>query len=80
MHFIYYLNGIWAYPVIDVLTWPLRIIFYLILLVFAAGLYYIGESLDRIIWGEYYLFFYNKISSHCLKYRLKINDTSILQI
>ncbi|XP_011502581.1 PREDICTED: androgen-dependent TFPI-regulating protein-like [Ceratosolen solmsi marchali] len=53
MHFVYYMNGIWAYPVIEILTWPFRIIFYLALLMFAAGLYYVGELLDQLIWGEY---------------------------
>lgn len=51
MHFVYYKSGVWAYPVIEVLTWPLRIVFYLVLLVFVIGLYYMGEGLDRLVWG-----------------------------
>lgn len=53
MHFVYYMSGVWAYPIIDVLTIPLRVVFYLVLLVFATVLYFAGEGLDRLIWGEY---------------------------
>ncbi|XP_058799191.1 androgen-induced gene 1 protein-like isoform X3 [Phymastichus coffea] len=52
MHFVYYKSGVWAYPVIDVLSVPLRIVFYLVLLVFTLVLYFAGEGLDRLIWGK----------------------------
>ncbi|XP_058799188.1 androgen-dependent TFPI-regulating protein-like isoform X2 [Phymastichus coffea] len=52
MHFVYYKSGVWAYPVIDVLSVPLRIVFYLVLLVFTLVLYFAGEGLDRLIWGS----------------------------
>ena len=61
MHFVYYKSGVWTYPVLEVLSWPLRVVFYLVLLVFSTGLYYAGEALDRLIWGEYYSKSYNKI-------------------
>lgn len=50
MHFIHWKSGAWVYPVIEVLTWPLRIAFYLVLLVGATGLYYFGECLNRLVW------------------------------
>ncbi|XP_001601824.1 androgen-dependent TFPI-regulating protein isoform X1 [Nasonia vitripennis] len=52
MHFVYYKSGVWAYPVIEVLSVPLRVVFYLILFVFSSGLYFAGEALDRLIWGS----------------------------
>ncbi|KAJ8679444.1 hypothetical protein QAD02_015231 [Eretmocerus hayati] len=52
MHFVWYKSGVWAYPIIEILSWPLRVVFYLVLLVFSVGLYFAGEALDRLIWGD----------------------------
>ncbi|KAL7294019.1 hypothetical protein TKK_0012589 [Trichogramma kaykai] len=52
MHYVYYRSGVWAYPVIEVLSWPLRIVFYAILLLLVIGLYFVGEKLNGLIWGD----------------------------
>ncbi|XP_012263358.2 androgen-dependent TFPI-regulating protein-like isoform X2 [Athalia rosae] len=49
---IYTKGGIWVYPVMEVLSWPLRICFFLVLFLFAAALYIFGEYFDRLIWGQ----------------------------
>lgn len=52
MHIIYFKSGIWVYPVMEVLSLPLRILFFLVLLVFSRVLYISGEKLDSFIWGN----------------------------
>ncbi|KAH0954607.1 hypothetical protein HN011_002863, partial [Eciton burchellii] len=52
MHVIYYKSGIWVYPVMDILTQPLRILFFAVLLIFCMILYFIGEALNNFIWGN----------------------------
>jgi len=54
VHVIYYKSGIWVYPVMDVLTLPLRIVFFAVLLTFCVILYFVGETLNNIIWGNEY--------------------------
>lgn len=49
---VYAMSGIWVYPVMDVLSWPLRILFFLALFLMAAALYIVGEFFDRLIWGR----------------------------
>ncbi|XP_034947767.1 androgen-dependent TFPI-regulating protein-like isoform X2 [Chelonus insularis] len=51
MHFIYYMSGIWVYPVMEVLSLPLRILFFLTLFAFSGFLYYAGEAFDHLVWG-----------------------------
>jgi len=38
----------------DVLTQPLRIVFFIVLLTFCTILYFVGETLNNIIWGNEY--------------------------
>ncbi|XP_029676434.1 androgen-dependent TFPI-regulating protein-like isoform X2 [Formica exsecta] len=52
MHVIYYKSGIWVYPVMEVLTQPLRILFFAVLLMFCTILYFVGETLNNIVWGN----------------------------
>ncbi|XP_014205057.1 androgen-induced gene 1 protein-like [Copidosoma floridanum] len=52
MHFVWYKSGVWAYPIIEILTVPLRVAFYLTILTLVTGLYFIGETVDRLIWGK----------------------------
>jgi hypothetical protein len=54
IHVIYYKSGSWVYPVMEVLTTPLRILFFVVLLMFGTILYFVGESLNNIIWGNEY--------------------------
>ncbi|XP_015113850.1 androgen-dependent TFPI-regulating protein isoform X2 [Diachasma alloeum] len=51
LHFIYYKSGIWVYPVLEVLSIPLRIVFHIVLFVFCCSLYFVGEFFDHLLWG-----------------------------
>ncbi|XP_018300535.1 androgen-dependent TFPI-regulating protein isoform X2 [Mycetomoellerius zeteki] len=55
VHVIYYKSGVWVYPVMDVLTLPLRLVFFIVLLTFCVILYFVGETLNNIIWGKKYV-------------------------
>ncbi|XP_015601866.1 androgen-induced gene 1 protein isoform X2 [Cephus cinctus] len=52
MHVIYAKSGIWVYPVMEVLSWPLRIAFFLVLFALATVLYFVGEGIDNVFWGS----------------------------
>lgn len=52
IHFIYFKTGSWVYPILSVINWPLRVIFYLFSLGFVVGLYTLGESLNRAVWSK----------------------------
>ncbi|XP_033227272.1 androgen-dependent TFPI-regulating protein-like isoform X2 [Belonocnema kinseyi] len=52
MQIIYMKSGIWVYPVMEVLTIPLRIAFITVLLFFTIILYFTGETLNHLIWGN----------------------------
>lgn len=52
MHFIYYKSGVWVYPVMEVLSLPLRIAFFIVLFALASILYIAGEKFDQILWGS----------------------------
>ncbi|CAK9812015.1 Androgen-induced gene 1 protein [Anthophora quadrimaculata] len=54
LHVIYVKSGIWVYPVIDVLPLSLRIAFFAFLLLLSTMLYFLGETLDNIVWGNEY--------------------------
>lgn len=49
---IHTVSGFWVYPVLDVLNWPLRVVFFLSLFVLAIGLYLVGEKLNALVWRE----------------------------
>ncbi|KAK0179935.1 hypothetical protein PV327_005632 [Microctonus hyperodae] len=51
MHVIYYKSNVWVYPVMEVLSLPLRIAFFVVLFAFSGFLYYIGEVFDHLVWG-----------------------------
>ncbi|XP_011868776.1 PREDICTED: androgen-dependent TFPI-regulating protein-like isoform X2 [Vollenhovia emeryi] len=55
IHVIYYKSGVWVYPVMDVLTQPLRVVFFAVLLTFCTILYFVGETMNNIIWGKKYV-------------------------
>ncbi|XP_015173749.1 PREDICTED: androgen-induced gene 1 protein-like isoform X2 [Polistes dominula] len=52
LHVIYYKNGIWVYPVMEVLTPTMRLVFFGILLIFTLLLYFTGEMLNKLVWGN----------------------------
>ncbi|XP_076626261.1 androgen-dependent TFPI-regulating protein isoform X6 [Colletes latitarsis] len=55
MHIIYLKSGIWVYPVMKVLSLPMRAVFLFVLLLFSSMLYFIGEMLDNFVWGKKYV-------------------------
>ncbi|KZC04567.1 Androgen-induced gene 1 protein [Dufourea novaeangliae] len=54
MHIIYYKSGIWVYPIMAVLTVPLRIMFMASAVLLTVILYLLGQTLDNLIWGNEY--------------------------
>ncbi|XP_020724160.2 androgen-induced gene 1 protein isoform X2 [Bombus terrestris] len=54
VHIIFYKSGIWVYPILDVLPLPLRIVFFIVMLLIAVFLYLIGEAVDNFLWGNEY--------------------------
>lgn len=49
---IYKFSGFWVYPILDVLNWPLRLVFFVALLGLAQGLYFLGEKLNGVVWRQ----------------------------
>jgi FAR-17a/AIG1-like protein len=50
IHVVKYKANIWVYPVLDKLPLPMRIVFFLICLVFSVILYFIGEFTNEQVW------------------------------
>ncbi|XP_012349387.1 androgen-dependent TFPI-regulating protein isoform X1 [Apis florea] len=55
IYIIYYKSGVWVYPVLEVLSLPLRVVFFSTLITFSIGLYFIGEKMDNLFWGNEYI-------------------------
>lgn len=52
VHVIFLKSGFWVYPVLDVLNWWQRIIFFLSCLFLQASFYFVGETLNKAKWGK----------------------------
>lgn len=52
LHVIYFETGGWVYPILSVLSWPLRIAFYVFSLVIVFSLYVFGERLNGTVWSR----------------------------
>jgi hypothetical protein len=52
VHVIFLKSGVWVYPVLEVLDWWQRIIFFLGCLFLQASLYIVGETLNKTKWGK----------------------------
>lgn len=52
IHVIFYNTGIWVYPVLSVLNWPQRILFYIFTLSVPIFFFYIGEFFNKIVWSK----------------------------
>jgi len=50
--YIYSETGAWVYPILNLLNWPQRIVFFAVLLLFQMGLYTLGEFLNNQVWGK----------------------------
>ena len=45
-------NGSWAYPFLDILSWPGRIVFFVISGLLMVGFYFLGAHVNKLFWGE----------------------------
>ncbi|XP_052869548.1 androgen-induced gene 1 protein-like isoform X1 [Anopheles cruzii] len=52
LHVIRHFGGIWVYPVLEVLNFPQRLVFFAVSLVFCVGLYLLGEFFNNLIWTK----------------------------
>ncbi|XP_049871954.1 androgen-induced gene 1 protein-like [Pectinophora gossypiella] len=52
VHIIYFRTGSWVYPILNVLNWPLRVVFYVFCLGLVCGMYSLGDSLNKSIWSK----------------------------
>ncbi|XP_063829533.1 androgen-induced gene 1 protein-like [Ostrinia nubilalis] len=52
IHVIYFKTGSWVYPILTVLNWPVRVIFYIISLGIVCGMYCIGDTCNRAVWSN----------------------------
>ena len=52
IHVIYYNTNVWVYPVLAVLNWPQRILFYVFTSAVPTLFYYFGEFLNNIVWNK----------------------------
>lgn len=50
IHVIKYKADVWVYPILEVLSLPLRICFFFLVLLFSIGLYIFGEFFNEQIW------------------------------
>ncbi|KAJ6649992.1 Androgen-induced gene 1 protein [Pseudolycoriella hygida] len=52
IHIIRHYAGVWVYPILNVLQFGQRIVFFIVILLFCIGLYFIGEFLNNKIWAD----------------------------
>ena len=52
IHVIYFNTGIWVYPILNVLNWPVRVCFYIFCLALTCGAYSLGETINRAVWSS----------------------------
>lgn len=52
IHIIHAYSGFWVYPVLEVLNFPLRLVFFLSLLGLSIALYVLGEKLNHLFWSK----------------------------
>lgn len=52
IHVIYYKANVWVYPVLAILNWPQRILFYIFTCSVPIVFYYMGEFLNKSVWHD----------------------------
>ncbi|XP_028041513.1 androgen-dependent TFPI-regulating protein-like [Bombyx mandarina] len=52
IHVIYFKTGSWVYPILNILNWPLRVVFYLVCLGLVCSLYSLGEKFNKLVWSK----------------------------
>lgn len=51
IHVIKHVSGLWVYPVLDVLDFPQRIVFFIVILIFGLSFYFLGEYFNNKVWA-----------------------------
>lgn len=52
IHIIKYKSGRWVYPILEVLTFPQRIGFMVVVGIFGISFYFVGEYLNNKFWAK----------------------------
>lgn len=52
VHVIYFKTNTWVYPVLTLLNWPQRAVFYAVSVGLVIALFFLGEFLNNKIWGK----------------------------
>ena len=52
INYIYYVAGFWVYPVFKVLTLEQRIGFFTVCAILGGCLFFIGDFLNKVLWGS----------------------------
>lgn len=52
MHVVHHKTGIWVYPLLSLMSVPVRLIFLVSMTVFTAILYFVGEAINNLVWGN----------------------------
>lgn len=52
VHVVYFKANVWVYPVLAVLNWPQRIVFYIFTSAIPILFYYIGEYFNTAAWSS----------------------------
>ncbi|XP_076282404.1 androgen-induced gene 1 protein isoform X5 [Lasioglossum baleicum] len=55
VHVIHYKSGIWVYPLLPLMSVPVRMLFMTSMIVVNAILYFVGEAIDNFVWGKKYV-------------------------
>ncbi|XP_059611961.1 androgen-induced gene 1 protein-like [Phlebotomus argentipes] len=52
IHVIHHYSGVWVYPILEVLSFPMRVVFYIVVIGMTGALYILGEFLNNAIWTK----------------------------
>ena len=52
LHVVKYYSGVWVYPVLEVLPFPMRVLFFIGAIFLIVVLYLLGEKLNEIVWSR----------------------------
>ncbi|ALC38553.1 CG3625 [Drosophila busckii] len=52
IHIIKHYSNVWVYPVLEVLQFPQRMVFFVAVIGFTLALYLLGEFLNNVVWAK----------------------------
>ncbi|XP_016999591.2 androgen-induced gene 1 protein [Drosophila takahashii] len=52
IHYVWLSTGIWVYPFLGAIDWPLRILFFALILSLGFAYYLFGEHVNLVLWGR----------------------------